>query len=150
MPLSQETQDAVRELWTIGTNLGRPPEPSPEVDPWEDADPVDEPRDEAIVVFGGLPCVEVRLFGDGEDTVTIEQCVDFETPRRETFALVDAILAGDARISPLGGRFRFVRDWLQPFYGLQLVVPVAGREPYRQRVPYVPLQRWLETVPTGP
>jgi hypothetical protein len=29
-------------------------------------------------------------------------------------------------------------------------VPVAGREPYTQRVPYIPLQRWLETLPSGP
>ncbi|RYV49527.1 hypothetical protein [Pengzhenrongella frigida] len=140
----------MRDLWAVGTAHRRTPDPTPEVDPWEDADPIDGPRDDAVVVFRGLPCVEVHLFADGEDTVTVEQCVDFDIPRCETLALVDALLAGDAQIGMRGGRLRFVRDWLQPFYGLQLVVPVAGREPYRQRVPYQPLQHWISTLSVVP
>jgi len=150
VPTSQRTKDVVRDLWTIGAKYGRTPDPTPEADPWDDGDPLDEPRDEAVVVFRGLPDVQVHLYGDSEDTVTIEQCVDFETSRSETVALVAAILAGDAQIGLLGGRWRFVRDWLQPFYGMQLVIPVAGHEPYRQRVPYQPLQRWLETLRAAP
>lgn len=147
------TTAAVRELWAIGTEHGRTPDPSPdpspEVDPWEEDDPLEEPRDEAVVVFRGLPSIEVHLFADGQDTITVEQWVDFETPRSETLPLVNALLAGNARIGGPGGRFRFIRGWLQPFYGLQLVVPVAGREPYRQRVPYIPLQHWLSTLLTS-
>lgn len=142
MSLSQQTRDAVQDLWKIGAAHGRVPEPAPEMDPWEG----DEPRDEVTVVFSGVPHVEVKLYGDGEDTVTIEQFVNFETPRAETLALVGAVLAGDARIDTLGGRLRLVRDWLQPFYGLRLIIPVAGREPYRQRVPYQPLQNWLRML----
>jgi len=150
MPLSNGTQAAVRDLWSIGSQHGRAPDPTPEADPWGDVDLIDAPRDEAVVVFSGLPCIEVHLNGDGEDTITIEQCIYFETARGETLALVEALLAGHARMGLLGGRFRFVRDWLQPFFGVLLVVPVAGRAPYTQRVPYQPLQRWLETLAVAP
>ncbi|WP_407342110.1 hypothetical protein [Pengzhenrongella phosphoraccumulans] len=148
MPISQMTTAAVRELGVIGTAHGRTPDPSPEVDPRAEDDPLDEPRDEAVVVFRGMPSIEVHLFADGQDTITVEQWVDFETPRSETLPLVDALLAGNARIGGPGGRFGLLQSWLQPFYGLQLVVPVAGREPYRQRVPYGPLKLWLSTLQT--
>lgn len=149
MPISQMTTAAVRELWVIGTLHGRTPDPSPEVEPENKDDLVDGPRDEAVVVFRGMPSIEVHLFADGQDTITVEQWVDFETPRAETLPLVNALLAGSARIGGTGGRFRLIQGWLQPFYGLQLVVPVAGREPYRQRVPYNPLQLWLSTLQTS-
>lgn len=146
MALSRGTQDAVRSLWTIGSQHGRAPIPTPEVDPWEDEDPIDEPRDEAVVAFPGDPCVEVHLNGDLEDLVTVEQYIDFETPRHDTLALVEALLAGDARLGPAPS---FLRALLQAPFGVVLIVPVRGGGSYTQRVPYQPCQRWLSTLPVG-
>lgn len=87
----------VRDLWEAGERHGRVPDPTPEVDPWEDEDPYGPPS-ELAVVFGGSPALTVRLYLNGEDTVTVEDSVDLEVPRVDTVAVVEAILGGQARM----------------------------------------------------
>ena len=87
----------VRDLWDVGARHGRVPDPTPEVDPWEDQDPCEAPR-ELAVVFPGTPPFTVRLFLDGQDTISIEDSVDLEVPRHDTVAVVEALLSGAARL----------------------------------------------------
>ena len=150
MRLSQNTHDAVRALWAVGGDHGRPPTPTPEVDPWEDEDPLVIPRDEAIVDFPGTPDISVHLYGDMADTVTIEKYIDFETPRQDTLALVAALLAGDARRRPAEGKGpkRFLRELLSAPCGIVLTVPVGGDKAYEQRVPSQCYGlTWVTTLP---
>jgi len=104
MGLSRCTEEAVRSLWSIGAKYGRTPSPIPEADPWEEEDLLDAPGDEAAVEFPGTPAIKVHLHGDLEDTVTLDGYIDFETPHRDTLALVTAVLAGDARRRPAASR----------------------------------------------
>ena len=137
MGLSQDTEEAVRSMWSIGVKYGRSPGPIPEADPWEEEDILDAPGDEATVEFPGTPAIKVRLCGDREDTVTLDGYIDFETPRRDTLAMVTAVLAGDARRRPAAGRLLpgFLREMLQSPFGIVLAVPVGGGKVYEQRVP---------------
>jgi len=137
MGLSQYTEAAVRSLWSIGATYGRTPCPIPETDPWEEEDLLDPPGDEATVEFPGTPAIKVRLNGDLEDTVTLDGYIDFETPRRDTLAMVTAVLAGEARRRPAAGRLlpSFLREMLQGPFGIMLAVPVGDGKVYEQRVP---------------
>lgn len=87
----------VRDLWEAGARHGRVPEPTPEVDPWEDADPYGPPS-ELAVVFPGTPGFTVRLFLDSQDTITVEDSVDLEVPRSDTVAVAESLLSGQARL----------------------------------------------------
>jgi len=114
------------------------------MDPWEDEDPLDPPHDEAVVQFPGVPDVEVHVYGDLADTVTVEEYIDFETPRPKTLALVEALLSGAARIRPNGGAHAgFLKRLVQAPFGVVLVVPVKNGELYAQRVAFRPNQSWL-------
>ncbi|MGV8978865.1 MAG: hypothetical protein ACOH17_12545 [Cellulomonas sp.] len=149
MRLSAGTRDAVRELWSIGAQHGRVPSPTPEVDPWEEADPLDPPVDEAVVEFPGAPDISVHLFGDLADSVTVDQNIYFETPRADTLALVAALLAGRARRRPVARKGPgFVRVLRQAWLGDVLVVPLASGKVYQQRVLYQPDGHgWMLSLP---
>lgn len=141
MALSQETQDAVRALWAIGADHGRPPSPTPEADPWQDDDPIEVSQETAVVEFPGLPTISVRLDGDLEDTVTLQGAFVFDVPRRDTVGFVAAVLAGDAYLRPFGGKLPgFVRGMLTFLFGYFLVVPARGGACYEQSWPYRMLQ----------
>lgn len=136
MAISEATQDAVRALWVLGSDHGRPPSPTPEADPWQDEDPFEEPQDTAVVEFGGVPTIEVRLNGDLEDEVTLQGAMVFDVPRRDTVAFVAAVLEGDAYLRLLGSHLPdFLRGVLGFMAGKVLVVPVRGAS-YEQPWPY--------------
>ena len=120
----------VRELWEAGARHGRPPEPTPEVDPWEDED-LYGPPSELAVVFLGMPALTVRLFLDGADTVTVEDTVDLEVPRKDTVAVVEALIGGRARMRRRPAPFltRLVGTFFRAPYLTELVVrlPDVGR-----------------------
>lgn len=153
MGLSEDTQQALCGLRSVGRDHGR----VPGVDLVEDDGAFEVPRDAAVVEFPGEPSITVRLNRDLEDTVTIEDVIDFEVPRCDTAALVEAILAGDARLRRDDGhragalRTLFVAPIVQlapPFTDV-LVVPVRGDTCYEQPVPYDPTGpgRWLSALP---
>lgn len=120
----------VRELWEAGARYGRPPEPTPEVDPWEDDDPYGPPR-ELAVTFNGFPALTVRLYLDGADTVTVEDSVDLDVPRKDTVAVVEALISGRARMRRLPAHplTRLLGVLLRVPYMAELVVhlPDVGR-----------------------
>lgn len=102
MPIDDATQTAVRALWEAGARHGRAPAPVPEADPWED-DVQGAERSPVVVVLAGTPDVQVRLYRDGEDEVHVEDVATLEVPRRDTAAVVDALLdsgGGRARRRP--------------------------------------------------
>ena len=99
MPIDDATLAAVRALWEAGSRHGRAPAPVPEADPWED-DVQGAERSPVVVVLAGTPDLQVRLHRDGEDEVVLEDVVALEVPRRDTAAVVDALLDGG------GGRAR--------------------------------------------
>ena len=146
MALSRATGDAVRALWVVGSRHGRPPSPTPEADPWEDQDPIELPQDTAVVEFGGIPTISVQLFGDLEDTVTLEEALVFDVPRRDTVAFVAAVLEGDAYLRLLGADLPgVVRGVLGFMLGKLLVVPVRAAR-YEQSWPYRMIRvesRWV-------
>jgi hypothetical protein len=97
MALDEATTRAVRDLWEVGARHGRPPAPTPEADPWEeDDDPFGPARAATVVEFMGTPSVVVRLYADGRDDVLVEDIVELETPRQDTAAVVEEVLAGRA------------------------------------------------------
>lgn len=93
MPIDDQTQATVRELWAVGDAHQRPPAPVPESDPWSDPDQGADPG-VTVVSFPGTPEIEVRLYADGRDTVLVETIADFEVPRTDVTALVGQVLAG--------------------------------------------------------
>ncbi|TKR23578.1 hypothetical protein FA014_10480 [Cellulomonas hominis] len=99
MPIDDATQAAVRALWEAGSRHGRAPAPVPEADPWED-DVQGAERSPLVVVLAGKPDLQVRLHRDGEDEVVVEDAAHLEVPRRDTAAVVDALLGGGARRRP--------------------------------------------------
>ncbi len=100
MPIDDATQAAVRALWEVGARHGRAPAPVPEADPWED-DAQGAERSPLVVVLAGTPDLQVRLYRDGQDEVHVEDIAVLEVPRRDTAAVVDALLGGGG-----GGRAR--------------------------------------------
>jgi hypothetical protein len=97
MQLDAATAWAVQEIADAGVRHGRPPEPVPEADPWEDDDPLDPGRGHVVVEIAGTPSVVVRLHRDGHDLVVVEDVVELDVPRRDTPAVVEALVAGRAR-----------------------------------------------------
>lgn len=99
MPIDDATQAAVRALWEAGARHGRVPAPVPEADPWED-DVQGAERAAVVVVLAGTPDLQVRLHADGVDEVQVEDAAYLEVPRRDTAAVVEALLGGGARRRP--------------------------------------------------
>lgn len=141
----------VRRLWEAGDRYGRPPEPTPEVDPWDEGDPYPEPSGSAaVVVFAGSPAIAVRLAVSGPDAVLVEDVLDFEVPREDTVALVDALLGGRARLTTNGRR---VRRWVATVFGGALAtvrVPLDGGRAYSAAVPTFAWSAWLGSLPVDP
>jgi len=150
MGLNQITEAAAQALLTTCARYGRTPEPIPELDPWVPVDADDPRRGQVTVVLPGRPTIVVRLYADLEDRVTLDETVEFETPRADTIELVEAVLAGRARRRPASGRLlpSFLREMLQGFFGIVLAIPVHGGRVYTQRVPanFVGLT-WVTTLP---
>jgi hypothetical protein len=89
-----------------------------------------------VVEFGGVPTISVQVFGDLEDTVTLEEAMVFDVPRRDTVAFVAAVLEGDAYLRLMGANLPgVVRGALSFMLGKLLVVPVRGAL-YEQSWPY--------------
>lgn len=157
MTLSAGTQGAVRALWLIGARYGREVSPNVGSDLLEDDDPLDPP-DATTVEMAGLPVITVRLFRDLSDLVTIDDMIEFEVPRHDTLALVESVLAGNARLRSLSGtRWSVVRAMLlAPFvpYGVVVgqvvVITVSGGACYEQPVPLQPVggSVWLSKLPS--
>jgi hypothetical protein len=97
VPLDDATQAALRGLWEVATRHGREPLPVPEADPWEDDDPLDGGRAWVAVEIPGVPSVVVRLHRDRQDLVVVEEVVELDVPRAHTAAVVQELLAGNAR-----------------------------------------------------
>lgn len=150
MGLNQITEAAAQALCTMSTRYGRRPEPIPEMDPWEQVDVDDPRRGQVTVVFPGMPAIAVHLCADLEDRVTLDDTIDFDTPRADTLELVEAVLAGRARRRPASGRLlpSFFRELLQGYFGIVLAIPVHGGKVYTQRVPanFIGLT-WVTTLP---
>ncbi|WP_147572563.1 hypothetical protein [Cellulomonas massiliensis] len=141
----------VRRLWEAGDRHGRPPEPTPEVDPWDEGDPYPEPSaTAAVVVFAGAPSITVRLAVAGPDVVLVEDVVDFEVPRADTVALVEALLGGRARLTTNGRR---VARWVAALFAGALAtvrVPVEGGRAYTAPVPTFAWSSWVGSLPIDP
>jgi len=156
MTLSAGTQGAVQALWTVGARYGREVSPSAGADLLEDEDPLGPPE-ATTVELAGVPVVTVRLFRDLRDLVTIDGIIEFEVPRKDTAAVVESVLAGNARLSGASGtRWNTIRaTLLAPFVpyvalvGQVVVVTVPGGARYEQPVPY-PLggSVWLSELPS--
>ena len=54
------------------------------------------------MLFAGTPSIAVRLGDDGRDVVTVEDVLNFDVPRRDTVAVVDAVLGGRVRLEGAG------------------------------------------------
>ena len=140
----------VRELWEVGARHGRPPEPTPEVDPWEDDDdPYPDRSVAAVVVFAGRPPIVVRLADDGQDTVTLEDVLHLDVPRRDTAAVVDSVLSGRARLEgPRGGPFaRWASTLLGSAWACSVRVPVDGGRAYTCPLPSLAWSSWVASLP---
>ncbi|GIG37194.1 hypothetical protein [Cellulomonas pakistanensis] len=99
MPIDDATQAVVRALWEAGARHGRAPAPVPEADPWED-DAQGAGHAALVVVLAGTPDLEVHLHRDGHDEVEVENGAYLDVPRRDTVAVVEALLGGGARRRP--------------------------------------------------
>jgi hypothetical protein len=147
----------VRALWTVGARYGREVSPNAGADLLDDDDPL-SPPDVRTVELAGVPVITVRLFGDLSDLVTIDGMIEFEVPRNDTVAVVEAVLAGNARLRSDGGtRWSTVRAlFLSPFvptvafFGQVVVIAVPGGACYEQPVPLQPLggSAWLSKLPS--
>lgn len=156
MTLNAGTQGAVQALWTIGARYGREVSPNVGADLLEDDDPLNPP-DATTIELAGVPVITVRLFRDLSDLVTIDGMIEFEVPRNDTAAVVESVLAGNARLrSPSGTRWSTVRTmFLAPFVpyvsfvGQVVVLSVPGGACYEQPVPFPPGGSvWLSTLPS--
>lgn len=155
MTLSAGTQGAVRALWTVAARHGREVGPSAGDDLLEDDDPLN-PQDATTVELAGVPVITVRLFRDLRDLVTIDGMIEFDVPRNDTVAVVESVLAGNARLRSDGGtRWSTVRAlFLAPFVpyvsfvGSVVVVTLPGGACYEQAVPLQPLgdSVWLSKL----
>jgi hypothetical protein len=157
MTLSAGTQEAVRALWTIGARCGREVSPYAGADLLEDDDPLN-PREATTVEPAGVPVITVALFSNLSDLVTIDGMTEFEVPRNDTVAVVESVLAGNARLRRVGGtRWRAIRTlFLAPFVpyvavvGYVAVVMAPGGACYEYPVPLQPLgiSVWLSKLPS--
>jgi hypothetical protein len=140
--------DVVRELWETGARHGRPPDPTPEADPWEDDDPYPTGGVVAVVLFAGRPSIAVRLADDGRDVVTVEDVLNFDVPRRDTVAVVDEVLGGRVRLEGAGpgrmtGRPRLFRSAF-------VTVRVAEDRSYRVQLPSFFWSSWVAALRIEP
>ncbi|MCU1431070.1 MAG: hypothetical protein JWP95_175 [Actinotalea sp.] len=152
MPASATTQAAVRSLWELGALYSRPPAPTPEVDPWEEDEPLAHRHHATVVVFPGDPSIAVRLFEDLDDTVVIDDSVDLEVPRRDTLAVVEAILADRCRLHLAARGFwaGLAATFLHAPFGAELVVPTGtapGAAVYRAPVTTSLPGAWISRLP---
>ena len=142
-------------LWSTGDRHGREVSPSARADLLEHGDPLD-PQDATIVELPGTPVVAVQLFRDLLDVVTVDDVVEFEVPRTDTVALVEAVLAGSAHVRRAGATrrgpirtllFAPITRFLPPA-GDVVVVPLPDGARYEQPVPFQPLGsgRWLSLL----
>jgi hypothetical protein len=140
----------VRELWALGASLGRPPEPTPEVDPWDDdADPYPVDDVVAVVAFGGSPSVVVRLDRYGEDVVTLDDVLAVDVARRDTVAVVESVLTGRAwlerpRLGVLGQWFAVM---LSAAFPGSVRIPAEGGRVYSTPVIGAVSSGWLARLP---
>ena len=139
----------VRELWATGARHGRPPEPTPEADPWEDDDPYPTGGVAAVVLFAGTPSIAVRLGDDGRDVVTVEVVLNFDVPRRDTVAVVDAVLGGRVRLEGAGVG-RLTRRSRLFGSAIVLTVRVADDRSYRVRPPLFAWSPWVAALRIEP
>lgn len=141
--------DVVRRLWETGARHGRPPEPTPEADPWEDDDdPYPTGGVAAVVVFAGSPSIAVRLADDGRDVVTVEDVLHFDVPRPDTVAVVESVLSGRARLeSPRIGRLTRAA-WL--LGAASVTVPVTPDRAYTVQLPSFFWSAWVAALPIDP
>lgn len=139
----------VRELWALGASLGRTPEPTPEVDPWEEADPYPVGDVVAVVAFGGSPSVVVRLDRLGEDEVTIEDVVEVDVPRRDVVAVVESVLTGQAWVER--PRLPALLRWVGVMFGSafpgSVRIPGGGDRTYTAALPAAVSSAWLARLP---
>ena len=151
LPPDEPLDATVRRLWEVGDRHGRPPEPTPEVDPWEEGDPYPEPSaGAAVVVFAGSPSITVRLALDGPDVVLVEDVLDFEVPRADTVAFVDAVLDGRARLATSGRRVTRRLRRVLAGAGATVHVTVAPGRSYSAVVPTFAWSSWLGSLPVDP
>lgn len=159
MGLSEGTRETLRDLRLIGTEHGRRPSPAADDEPDLLEATLGHGADAAILELPGVPSITVHVDGSLEDTVVVEDVISFDIPRRDTVALVQAVLAGRARLRrDDGGRWSALRimllapflRYLVPFTNV-LVVPIPGRTPYEQPVPVQLFAGgWLSSVPAEP
>lgn len=140
----------VRELWALGASLGRPPEPTPEVDPWDEADPYPVDDVVAVVAFGGSPSVVVRLDRLGEDEITIEDVLGVDVPRRDVVAVVESALTGQAwierpRLPPL---LRWVGVMFGSAFPGSVHIPGGDERTYSAPLPAAVSSGWLARLPS--
>ncbi|GIG20016.1 hypothetical protein Cch01nite_07400 [Cellulomonas chitinilytica] len=142
--------EVVRELWELGARHGRVPEPTPEVDPWEDDDPYPDRAVAAVVVFTGRPSIVVRLADDGLDTVTVEDVLVFDVPRRDTVAVVGSVMSGRARLDGPGG---ILTRWSSVLFGsaagCSVRVPLDDGRAYSCQLPSLAWSSWIGSLPVG-
>ncbi|WP_258724970.1 hypothetical protein [Cellulomonas sp. NS3] len=139
----------VRELWALGASLGRTPEPTPEIDPWEEADPYPVDDVAAVVAFGGTPSVVVRLDRLGEDVVTLEDVLDVDVPRRDTVAVVESVLTGQAWVEQ--PRIPALLRWVGVMFGSAFPgtvrIPGGDGRTYAAPLPAAVSSGWLSRLP---
>jgi hypothetical protein len=141
--------DVVRELWETGDRHDRPPEPTPEADPWEDEDdPYRAGGVAAVVVFAGSPSIAVRLADDGRDVVTVEDVLNFDVPRRDTVAVVGEVLAGRVRLEGAGVGRLTRRSRI--FGSASVAVHVAEDRVYRVQLPLFAWSPWVAALRIDP
>ncbi|WP_034620707.1 hypothetical protein [Cellulomonas sp. URHE0023] len=140
--------DVVRQLWEEGARHGRPPEPTPEVDPWDDDDDLYRAGGvAAVVVFAGSPSITVRLGDDCKDVVTVEDALDFDVPRADTVLIVRSLLSGRARLAGSGAS-RVAR--LFGFGSASVTVPVDQGRAYTAQMSSFIWSAWLTSLPVEP
>lgn len=140
----------VRELWALGARLGRPPEPTPEVDPWDDdTDPYPVGDVAAVVAFSGSPSVVVRLDRAREDVVTIEDVFDVDVPRHDTVVVVESVLTGQAWIDRprLHPALRWLPDLLGSAFAGDVRIPGGEGRVYSTPVTTVLSSAWFTGLP---
>ncbi|MEU3662626.1 hypothetical protein AB0E77_23225 [Streptomyces sp. NPDC032940] len=89
---------------------------------------------EALVEFGGVPRVSVRLFPEDDALITVETVECPDIPRDDVPAFLRSVFGGPA----------YVRARRFP-PGYRLVVPLPGDRTYKEHVPMILLTPWLSS-----
>lgn len=87
---------------------------------------------EAFVELGGSPSITVRLYPEGDATITVEDVEFADVPRDSVPAFLRSAHGGLAYVK---GRF-FPPGW-------RLIVPLPGDETYKELIVGVSLTPWL-------